>query len=207
MPNISNLVSTSADCVCCAANKLSILHLKRLNTICLTCCCILGIGTASLTTYFLYKFWKLKKHFSELETKIESLTIQLNLVDDFNDGLDLVNYLQDEKLASSNEHVSRYVQFSQDMLDEQTVQQACPEQQANNKRKRSKLKKIVSFESDTESRFVTPDSSPERTASYDDNKSLDSILSESLSSLNRIVFDYQLAYENVIILYIYWLMK
>jgi len=196
MSSISNIVSTSADCVCCAANKLSIVNLKRLNTICLTCCCILGVGTASLTTYFLYKFWKLRKHFNDLESKIESLTIQLNLVDDLNDGLDLVSYLQEENLATSNEHVSRFVQFSQDVLDQQTVQQTCPPQ-TKNKNKRSKLKKNVSFESDTESRFVTPDSSPERTAYYDDNKSLDALLSESVNSLNRILFDYQLAYENV----------
>jgi hypothetical protein len=69
-----------------------------------------------------------------------------------------------------------------------------------NKNKRNKLKKNVSFESDTESRFVTPDSSPERAAYYDDNKSLDAILAESVNSLNRILLDCQLAYENVTII-------
>jgi hypothetical protein len=141
----------------------------------------------------------LRKHFTELETKIESLTIQLNLVDDLHDGLDLVNYLQDENLATSNEHVSRFVQFSQDILDEQIAQQTCSVH-AKNKNKRNKLKKNVSFESDTESRFVTPDSSPERAAYYDDNKSLDAILAESVNSLNRILLDCQLAYENVTII-------
>ena len=69
------------DCACSAANGLLVVKLRKLNVIFIACCCILGVGTVSMSSYFIYKLWRLNKKLANLETNVKILAAHLNLLE------------------------------------------------------------------------------------------------------------------------------
>lgn len=99
---VASSPTTVAECACCAANTLAIVKLRKLNTICIACCCLLGIGTISVSTYFVYKLWKLNKKLNDLESDMKSLAAQFDLLDEIDEGEEEENL---EHLLSEDEDV------------------------------------------------------------------------------------------------------
>jgi hypothetical protein len=77
-----SLIITPVECLTCAANSLSVLRLRKLNIICIACCCILGVGTVSISSYFVYKLWRLNKKLANLEADIKTLAAHFNLLEE-----------------------------------------------------------------------------------------------------------------------------
>ena len=80
MSNIATCLANSADCMCCAAHSMSIIKLKKINAICIGCLSLLAIGSATFSTYFMYKIWKYQKKLAYLEKKLQSL--KFNITED-----------------------------------------------------------------------------------------------------------------------------
>jgi hypothetical protein len=80
MSNIATTLANSADCMCCAAHSMSIIKLKKINAICIGCLSLLAIGSATFSTYFMYKIWKYQKKLAYLEKKLQSL--KFNITED-----------------------------------------------------------------------------------------------------------------------------
>ncbi len=83
MSTIATALANSADCMCCAAHSISIVKLKKINAICIGCLSLVAIGSATFSTYFMYKIWKYQKKLAYLEKKIESL--KFNIAEDNTD--------------------------------------------------------------------------------------------------------------------------
>lgn len=76
----SDLSTFRSECALCAARNITIQNLKRINKLCLGCLCILGFGTAGLSAFFAYKYWKIKKLVADLENNVDNLTLQLEFL-------------------------------------------------------------------------------------------------------------------------------
>jgi hypothetical protein len=83
MSTIATALANSAECMCCAANSISIVKLKKINAICIGCLSLVAIGSATFSTYLMYKIWKYQKKLAYLEKKIESL--KFNITEDNTD--------------------------------------------------------------------------------------------------------------------------
>jgi len=57
---------------------MSLISLKKWNSITIGCTCLLGLSGLSLSMYLLLKYLKLKKSVNSLHTKIQDLTSQIN---------------------------------------------------------------------------------------------------------------------------------
>jgi hypothetical protein len=84
----SSSTITPAECLGCAASTLSVVRLRKLNAICIACCYILGVGTVSVSSYFIYKLWKLNKKMADLEQDIRTLAAHFNLLNVEEEDLD-----------------------------------------------------------------------------------------------------------------------
>lgn len=71
-------MSTISTCNTCAATSMSLISLKKWNSITIGCTCLLGLSGLSLSVYLLLKYLKLKKSVNSLHTKIQDLTSQIN---------------------------------------------------------------------------------------------------------------------------------
>ncbi len=71
-------MSTISTCNTCAATSMSLISLKKWNSITIGCTCLLGLSGLSLSMYLLLKYLKLKKSVNSLHTKIQDLTSQIN---------------------------------------------------------------------------------------------------------------------------------
>ena len=106
MSNIATCLANSADCMCCAAHSMSIIKLKKINAICIGCLSLLAIGSATFSTYFMYKIWKYQKKLAYLEKKLQNLKFNIteDNCDEPNEQLsDLVEEdRQDEDIDDTN---------------------------------------------------------------------------------------------------------
>lgn len=186
---------SGAECAVCTSKSLSLVKLRRLNTICLTCLCLLGLGTAALSAFFLLKYRSLRRRLAELESRMDEMSDQLDEVG-----------TEDTYPVSPRPSIMSLISSSSssDLFD--STRQV---NRLNNKTtpRPGILKKSVSFGSDLDSssaRYETPPSSPvsfhrfDIFADYqDDNKSLELIQSEDYGSLKRLASDKQNKYEMV----------
>lgn len=190
-----------------AAKSLSIIKLRRLNSLILACLIVLSAGTVTLSTYFFLKLRSLRRHLEEIEARLDEL---------------------DESLTAANSPRPSILSLiessssSSDLYYDETSRRHDRQQHREHKKttvaaeaatKKGILKKSVSFGSDldastTSSQFETPPSSPiERSSSFasidesiaqlDDNKMLDLIQNEEYSNLKEMANQKQLIYENV----------
>lgn len=190
---------SGAECAVCTSKSLSLVKLRRLNTICLTCLCLLGLGTAALSAFFLLKYRSLRRRLAELESRMDEMSDQLDEVGTDEDACPVSPRPSIMSLISSSS--------SSDLFDS-TSRQVNHRLLSNKTTSRPGiLKKSVSFGSDLDSssaRYETPPSSPvsfhrfDIFADYqDDNKSLELIQSEDYGSLKRLASDKQNKYETV----------
>jgi hypothetical protein len=194
---------TTIECTLCAAKNLSLLKEKKITSICLGCLCLLGLGTATLSAYFFYKYGKIKRKMVELEAKIEQIENQFDSESDTT--LDGQN---GQRTGSPRPFLSVISSSSSsDVFD--LVKQKKPAQP------RAILKKSVSFGSDLDSYYETPLSSPtnfkprldhddddefkrDLFAEIDDNQTLENVLYQSYESLKDLVEKKRDSYENVL---------
>lgn len=196
---------TTIECTLCAAKNLSLLKEKKITSICIGCLCLLGLGTATLSAYFFYKYSKIKRKMVELEAKIVQIENQFDSESDTT--LDGQN---DQRTGSPRSFLSVISSSSSsDLFD--LVKQKKPAQP------RAILKKSVSFGSDLDSYYETPLSSPTNSNKHhldhnkdddefkrdlfveiDDNKTLENVLYQSYESLKDLVEKKRDSYENVL---------
>ena len=229
---ISSAVSTivGSECACCAANTLQLIKFKKINNICIGCLALLAIGGFSLSTYFAYKLWKLKKTLNNLELKIESLSSQLDLSEEFYDDSDEDTEIEDEEKESSEAEITDDLASSPGSASIKNFKININQEKNSINLVQSKPIAIVSRarpkspESPDDLNYETPNSSPDRQSlrsSYeekhlrngfvkiaqkleqiDDNKCFDAILNESYESLKSLSIEKQALYENVNILFL-----
>lgn len=82
-------------CAGCSANSLSIIRLKRLNAITIGICILFGVGSLSFSAFIMRKYAKLKRTLGTLESRLETMNNQLNIMTDSD--------LEDELASSSEE--------------------------------------------------------------------------------------------------------
>jgi hypothetical protein len=197
---------TTMECSQCAQRTLSMVKLKRL-------VCVLGFGTVTLSAYFIYKYWRLKKLLVKLENHVELLTCKLNSFES-----EMEEEEEQERIeADTDKHgrLSPTLSVLSFLSSSSSSSDLFPDRCSHDNRKQlalyKKKNKSVSFESDLD-KYVTPATSPvppddafehelkfqfEIIQDVDDNKSLDSYLDASYEELSELSNERQLAYENV----------
>lgn len=90
-----NTASPTLTCAGCSANSLSIIKLKRLNAITIGICILFGVGSLSFSAFIMRKYAKLKRTIGNLESRLETMNNQLNIMTDSD--------LEDELVSSSEE--------------------------------------------------------------------------------------------------------
>jgi hypothetical protein len=69
-------------CATCVENGLKVIKLKHINALTIGFCILLSFGGISFSTYILFKYLKLKRSISSLETRLTVLNNQLNILND-----------------------------------------------------------------------------------------------------------------------------
>jgi hypothetical protein len=229
--SLSSAVSSvvSSECACCAANTLKIVKLKKINHICIGCLALLAIGGFSLSTYFAYKLWKLKKTLTNLELKIESLSSQLDLNEEFFDDSDEELEIADEAEEESEEEEGSEAEITDDLPSSPGSPSNLNDNKINSQTKAIAIvsrTRPKSPESPDDLNYETPNSSPGRRSfenSYeekylrngfvkivqkleqlDDNKCLDAILNETYETLKSLSTEKQASYESVNYIYCFF---
>jgi hypothetical protein len=189
------------ECVCGCARE-NFLKVRNMKLICIGCCCLLGIGFAGLSSYFVYKIYKLNKKLDEFESKLENFGVELNLIDEYNDQLFEFYSKEDENVSDDEKenetikhnHVSRSLERKRS-IDVNNLK-SCLNKPLN------KSSKCVSFESDLDNlSYETPSSSPERSQDEIDdsidNKYIEQYnFTETYDSLKRISENKKSLYES-----------
>jgi hypothetical protein len=199
---MSLLAATKAqECVCSCARD-NFLKVRDIKLICIGCCCLLGISFAGLSSYLVYKIYRLNKKLDEFESRLENFGVELDLIDEYNDQLfefyskDDENDLNDkeETVTVKYDHIPRSLERKRS-IDINNLK-SCLNKPLN------KSSKCVSFESDLDNlSYETPSSSPERAQNEIDdsidNKYIEQYnFSESYDSLKRISDNKKRLYES-----------
>lgn len=201
----TNVGNESMECALCAKRSVSVIKLKR-------AVYLLGIGTVTLTAYYVYKYWRLKKLLVTMENRVDELKSRLNEThfDGHQSGeynelitltLDNVNMGDDNRLSPSSSILSLISSSSSSdlFLDRQP-----PPTTTNPRQMLGKKKKSVSFGSDLD-KYVTPATSPEPSefeydyvhVEPDDNETLERHLCKSYDELKILTAQLETDYENV----------
>lgn len=78
-------------CAHCVAKVTPALrNMKHWHAICVSSCILLSLGVTGLSSYLLYKLYKLSRKLIDLEEQLRALNIQLDLIDDFVDEKSLL---------------------------------------------------------------------------------------------------------------------
>jgi hypothetical protein len=201
--SVTTANSAVQECVCgCARDNF--LRVRDIKIICIGCFCLLGIGFAGLSSYFVYKIYKLNKKLDEFESKLENFGVELNLMDEYNDQLfefysndseqDSNDEKEEEKESVKHSHVSRSLERKRS-IDVKNLKSCL-------NKPLTKSSKCVSFESDLDNlSYETPCSSPERVQDEIDdsidNKYIEQYnFNESIDSLKCISDDKKKLYES-----------
>ena len=183
-----NLLASTTECVCCAANGLSLIKLKRWNAICIGCCCLLSISGLTLSSYFIYKYIRLKKSLNNFDKKIEELSQQLNL-------------LNEENKVNEKKSMPLNVKRVKIDVDSQGAVVTSSNRKLNEPRSKSSDTEIrqrssilsryssVDTLTDNSEKYETPTSTPPKSLSLNDVYNNDQIEEQNAQSAERKIID------------------
>lgn len=193
---------SATECAVCTVKTLSLAKLRRLNTICLTCLCILGLGTVTFSAFFVFKYRSLKRRLAELEARIDQMSDQFEMTSDATTPVNNNSPRPSIMSLISSSSSSDLLSSTEAGVNSMSTVIA----RLNKTPKHGILKKSVSFGSDMDSsaRYETPPSSPIHfyrgdffASDSDDNKTLELIQNEDYVNLKRLASDKQDKYEMV----------
>lgn len=179
----SSLISTSVEeCTHCAANKISLVKLKKWNFISLCACCALGIGGLTLSLYLYNKHTSLKKSLDDLEAKLELLNEKI-------DNSKSEKSLQRRSRSKGLNHTSRRSSLRSEGSDSYNTPSTSPTRISKN------VEFLLNPNDDDDGYTENSTSQISEEDFLSDNRSLELLHMQSLPDKNLICVNNQAKYE------------